>query len=140
MGEDRARSTGIAAELKGVLALAELGAVALRHLDAYGVLMRSDLVAGRRLWGRRIAAVGVLVCAALLAVALICTTIIFAAWRVGAELWASGALAALFIIIGAAALWRLRGLEGLAPSETGREWTKDRQLLEELLQRLEQVK
>jgi hypothetical protein len=123
-----------------VLALAELGALALRHLDAYGVLVRSDLVAGRRHWRRRILTVGVLISAALLAVALICTTIIAAAWRVGAELWASGALAALFILIGAAALWRLRGLGGTAPSQTGREWAKDRQLLEELLQRLEQVK
>lgn len=123
-----------------MLALAELGAVALRHLDAYGVLMRSDLVAGRRLWGRRIVAVGVLICTGLLAVALICTTIILAAWRVGAELWASGALAALFAVIAAAALWRLRGLDRTTPSQTGREWNKDRQLLEELLQRLEQVK
>lgn len=123
-----------------MLALAELGAVALRHLDAYGVLMRSDLVAGRRLWGRRFIAVGVLVCAGLLAVALICTAIILAAWRVGAELWASGALAAVFILVGAAALWRLRGLDRIVPSETGREWSKDRQLLEELLQRLEQEK
>jgi hypothetical protein len=123
-----------------MLAFAALGTVALRHLEAYGVLMHSDLVVGRRLWRRRIVAVGVFVCAVLLAVALICTAVIAAAWRVGAELWAAAGLAALFVMIGAGALWRLHGLDAFAPSQTGREWAKDRQLLEELLQRLERVK
>jgi uncharacterized membrane protein YqjE len=48
------------------------------------------------------------------------------------------ALAALFLVVAGAAFWRFRSLDGSAPpllSQTTREWSKDRQLLEELLAR-----
>jgi uncharacterized membrane protein YqjE len=118
--------------------LSAVAAIAVRHAGAYTELILSDLDAASAAVRRRAIAASVMACASVFAVAMACVWLIAAAWDTAARNWAIGGLLGLFLVIAAAALWRFKALGAAAPGvlpQTAREWSKDRQILEELFER-----
>jgi uncharacterized membrane protein YqjE len=118
--------------------LSAVAAIAVRHAGAYTELIRSDLDAASTALRRRAIAASVMAGASVFAVAIGCVWVIAAAWDTAARHWAIGGLLGLFLVIAAAALWKFRALGAAAPGvlpQTAREWSKDRQMLEELFER-----
>ena len=118
--------------------LSAVAAIAVRHAGAYTELILSDLDAASSALRRRAIAAAVMACASVFAVAIGCVWVIAAAWDTAARNWVIGGLLGLFLVIAAAGLWRFKALRAAAPGvlpQTAREWSKDRQLLEELFER-----
>ncbi|MBV9914674.1 MAG: phage holin family protein, partial [Sinobacteraceae bacterium] len=114
------------------------GSILVRHVSAYAELVRTDLDASTQQLGRRFVATGVLAAASFLAVAVACAWLIGATWDSEARVWVLSGLVMLFAGVALLAYWRLMQLRAQQPrllALTSREWAKDRQLLEELLQR-----
>lgn len=118
--------------------IAAVASIAIRHVGAYTDLILSDVETASLVARRRATALGVMVGGLLLAVVVACTWLIAAVWDTPARDWVLGGLLALFIVVSIAAFQALRAINLGAPtmlSRTAREWAKDRQLLEELLER-----
>jgi uncharacterized membrane protein YqjE len=118
--------------------LSTAASIAVRHVGAYTDLILSDLDVASEGVRRRLAATSVMVTAIVLAVEMACVWVMAAAWDTRARLWVIAGLLGFFLVMAAAAFWRLNVLESAAPSvlsQTAREWAKDRKLLEELLAR-----
>jgi uncharacterized membrane protein YqjE len=118
--------------------LSTAASLAVRHAGAYVDLIQSDLDLTSRLLRARVLAAAVMSLALLQAVALGCVWIIAAAWDTPLRMPTIAALVGLFLVVAGAAFWKFRSLDASAPpllSQTTREWSKDRQLLEELLAR-----
>ena len=118
--------------------LSATASIAVRHLGAYADLIASDLDLTSRELRRQLLAAAVMALGTLLAAGLACVLVIAAAWDTQARLWVIGGLTAAAALVAGVALLRLRNAKaGAAPllAQTTREWDKDRQLLEELLER-----
>ncbi|HTD11657.1 MAG TPA: hypothetical protein VK676_06285 [Steroidobacteraceae bacterium] len=118
--------------------LSAVASIAVRHANAYTDLILSDLEATSAGVRSRVVAGAVMACASVLAVAMACVWLIAATWDTAARIWVIAGLLALFLAIAAAAFWRLKLLAAGAPGMlalTAGEWAKDRQLLEELLEK-----
>ena len=118
--------------------LSTAASIAVRHVGAYTDLIRSDLDVASERVRRRLVATSVMVAAIVLTVVMACVWVMAAAWDTRARLWVIAGLLGFFLVMAAAAFWRLNVLEAAAPSvlsQTAREWAKDRKLLEELLAR-----
>jgi len=112
--------------------------IVVRHVGAYAELIRTDLDASTQQLRRRLLAAGVLAAASFFAVAVACAWLIGATWDSEARDWVLAGLVTLFVGVALLAYWRLTRLRAQQPRMLGltaREWAKDRQLLEELLQR-----
>ncbi len=118
--------------------LSAVASIAVRHAGAYTDLILSDLDAASAALGQRLLAAAVMACALVFAVLMGCVWLLAATWDTAAHYWVIASLLGLFLAIAAAAFWRLRLLTASAPGvlpQTAGEWAKDRQLLEELLER-----
>ena len=118
--------------------LTTVASIAVRHAGAYTDLILSDLDVASECVRRRLVATSVMVVAIVLTVVMACVWVMAAAWDTRARLWVIAGLLGFFLVMAAAAFWRLNVLEAAAPSvlsQTAREWAKDRKLLEELLAR-----
>jgi uncharacterized membrane protein YqjE len=118
--------------------LSAVASIAVRHANAYTDLILSDLEATSAGIRRRVIAASVMACAGVLAVAMACVGVIAATWDTAARIWVIAGLLGLFLTIAAVAFWRLNRLAAGAPgvlTQTAGEWAKDRQMLEELLER-----
>jgi uncharacterized membrane protein YqjE len=118
--------------------LSAIASIAVRHAGAYTDLILSDLDAASAALGQRLLAAAVMVCALVFAILMGCVWLLAATWNTAAHYWVIAGLLGLFLAIAAAAFWRLRLLTAGAPGvlpQTAGEWAKDRQLLEELLER-----
>ena len=118
--------------------LSTVAAIAVRHAGAYTDLILSDLDAASAALGRRLLAAAVMAGALVFAILMGCVWLIAATWDTVAHFWVIAGLLGLFLAIAAAAFWRLKLLTAGAPGvlpQTAGEWTKDRRLLEELLER-----
>ena len=117
--------------------LAVAASIAIRHAGAYTDLILSDVDTASRLARQRLVAVAIMAGASLLAVLLACGWLVAAAWDTPGRNWALGGLLALFLLVVALAFGALKAINTGAPamlSRTAREWAKDRQLLEEILE------
>ncbi len=118
--------------------LSAVASIAVRHAGAYTDLILSDLDAASAALGQRLLAAAVMVCALVFAILMGCVWLLAATWDTVARYWVIAGLLGLFLAIAVAAFWRLRLLTARAPGvlpQTAGEWAKDRQLLEELLER-----
>ena len=117
--------------------LAVAASIAVRHAGAYTDLILSDLETASRLARQRLVAVAIMAGASLLGVLLACAWLIAATWDTAARNWALGGLLGLFVLIAVLAFSVLKATNTGAPtmlSRTAREWAKDRQLFEEILE------
>ena len=118
--------------------LAVAASIAVRHAGAYTELILCDVDSAGRSVRRRIAAGAVLAVSGLLALVMACVWILALAWDTAGRNWAIGGLLVLFTLVAGFAFRTLRELNAQAPgvlSRTAHEWAKDRQLLEELIER-----
>jgi uncharacterized membrane protein YqjE len=118
--------------------LSAVASIAVRHAGAYTDLILSDLDAASAALGQRLLAAAAMACALVFAILMGCVWLLAATWNTAAHYWVIAGLLGLFLAIAAAAFWRLRLLTAGAPGvlpQTAGEWAKDRQLLEELLER-----
>lgn len=118
--------------------LAAAASIAIRHAGAYTDLILSDVDAASRLVRQRLVAIAIMTGSSLLAVMLACGWLIAVSWDSPGRDWALGALLGLFVLIGVLAFGALRAINKAAPtmlSRTVREWAKDRQMLEDILER-----
>jgi uncharacterized membrane protein YqjE len=118
--------------------LSAVASIAVRHASAYTDLILSDLEATSAAVRSRVVAAAVMACASMLAVVMACAWLIAATWDTAARIWVIASLLVLFLAIAAVAFWRLKLLAAGAPgvlAQTAGEWAKDRQLLEELLEK-----
>src|ERR1700730_11391109 len=118
--------------------LSTAASIAVRHVGAYTDLILSALDVASEGVRRRLVATSVMAVAMVLAAAIACVWVMAATWDTRARLWVIAVLLGSFLVMAAAAFWRLNVLEAAAPnvlSQTAREWAKDRKLLEELLAR-----
>jgi uncharacterized membrane protein YqjE len=118
--------------------LSSAASLAVRHAGAYVDLIQSDLDQTSRFLRGRVLAASVLALTLLQAVTLGCAWLIAAAWDTSLRVPTIAGLLGVFLVIAAAAFWKLRSLDARTPpllSQTTREWSKDRRLLEELLNR-----
>lgn len=118
--------------------LSAVASIAVRHAGAYTDLILSDLDTASAAVRRQLVAAAVMACALVFALLMGCVWLIAATWDTAARFWVIAGLLGLFLAIAAAAFWKLKLLTADAPGvlpQTAGEWAKDRQLLEELLER-----
>jgi len=117
--------------------LAVAASIAVRHAGAYTDLILSDVETASRLARRRLLTVAIIAGSSMLAVLLACGWVVAAVWDTAGRNWALGGLLGLFVLSAALASIVLRSINADAPtmlSRTAREWAKDRQLLEDILE------
>ena len=117
--------------------LAAAAWIAIRHAGAYSDLILSDVDTASRVARQRLLAVAIMAGSTLLAVLLASGWLVAAAWDTSGRNWALGGLLALFVLIAVAAFGALKAINTDAPTmlaRTAREWAKDRQLLEDILE------
>ena len=117
--------------------LAAAASIAIRHAGASTDLILSDVDTASRIARQRLVTVAIMAGASLLAVLLACGWLIAAAWDTAGRNWALGGLLGLFVLIAVVAFSVLKAINTGAPttlSRTAREWAKDRQLLEDILE------
>jgi len=117
--------------------LALAASIAIRHAGAYSDLILSDVDTASRVARQRLLAVAIMAGSSLLAVLLACGWLLAAAWDTPGKNWALGGLLALFVLIAIGAFGALKAINTGAPTvlaRTAREWAKDRQLLEDILE------
>lgn len=81
--------------------------IAVRHVGAYTDLILSDLDVASEGVRRRLAATSVMVAAIVLAVVMACVWVMAAAWDTRARLWVIAGLLGFFLVMAAAAFWRI---------------------------------
>ncbi len=108
----------------------------LRHVRAYGELIAVDMAASHDAFIRRLWTGMVLLVASTFALALACVLTIAALWDTATRLWVIAGLLTGFAVIAVVAGLALQSLYRQRPGllrNSGAEWAKDLQLLEELV-------
>lgn len=117
--------------------LAVAASIAIRHASAYTDLILSDVETASTLARRRVLAVAIIAGSSILALLLACGWLVAAVWDTAGRNWTLGGLLGLFVLSAVLASAILRSINADAPtmlSRTAREWAKDRQLLEDILE------